>query len=75
VAEIHVVSWDWRGQPNVDDLDRYVYNISCTGRPVRIQPVDTGSDQYAVTIADCELTGEQSAEAYRRHEMGEDAND
>lgn len=71
MAEIHVISWDYRQQPDLDDLDRYVYNISVTGRPVRIQQVDTGSDEYAITISDAELTEEQRLDAYQRWEEGD----
>lgn len=60
---VHIVSWDYRGQPDIDAIDRHVYHLSCVGLPVRVQMVeDTGCDQYAITIADRELTvAEQQA--------------
>lgn len=63
---IHIISWDWKDQLDIDDLDRYVYDISATGRPVRIKMVDTGSDQFAITISDVELDDDSALAAYEK---------
>lgn len=69
---INIVSWDWRGQPDIDAIDRHVYNLSCVGLPVRVQNIeDTGSDQYAITIADRELTVAEQQEAWQKWEEGD----
>lgn len=61
---VHVLTWDWRGQPNIDELDRMVYDLSATGLPVRITNVEnTGCDQLAIVIADRELTQKEAEEA------------
>jgi hypothetical protein len=71
MAEIHVMTWDYRQQPDMDQLGKHVYNISCTGRPVWIQEIDTGSQDYAVTIADVHLTEHEQQEALEAYENGE----
>lgn len=69
---VHIVTWDWRGQPNLDTLDRYVYDISCTGRPVRITPLNRRSDQYAIAITDTEeqLSEAEAEAAWARYMEG-----
>lgn len=57
-----VLTWDWREQPNLDELDRIVYNMTTS---VRIHQVDTGSDQYAVVITTDDLDAEAVQVAYR----------
>lgn len=62
---VHVLTWDWRGQPDIDELDRMVYDISATGRPVRITKVEnTGCDEAAIVITDRELTQEEAEKAF-----------
>jgi len=61
---VHILSWDWRGQPDLDELDRIVYNISCLGSPVRIQKIETGSDQYAIAISNRELPEQMLRQAW-----------
>jgi hypothetical protein len=65
------MTWDYRQQPDMDQLSKHVYNISCTGRPVWIQEVDTDSSEYAVTIADVDLSEAQRQVALEAHERGE----
>jgi len=59
------MSWDWRGQPNLDDLDRIVANMSGTGRMLRIHQADTGGDQCGILVTDEDLTQEQVNERWR----------
>lgn len=42
------VSWDWKEQPDVDDLDRAVRRA--TDGAVRVIEVETGSDLYAIYV-------------------------
>lgn len=65
---VHIVSWDHREQPDIEEIDRHVRQITADyGRVVRIQSVeDTGCDQYAITIADRELTVAEQQEAWAK---------
>jgi hypothetical protein len=53
------LSWDWRGQPDLDQLARIVLDVS--GGTVHVHQVDTGSDDYAIVVSDRPLT---DGEAY-----------
>lgn len=68
-----VVSWDYKQQPNIDELDRIVANASTSlDGMLRILNVDdTGGQDYAVIITDEELTQAQRTEIYELHERGE----
>jgi hypothetical protein len=61
------MSWDWRGQPDIDELDRIVANMTAGGRDramLRIHEADTGSDQYGIVITDEDLTKAQVNERW-----------
>jgi hypothetical protein len=61
------MSWDWRGQPNLDELDRIVANMSVSlrqGEILRIRAADTGGDEYGVVITDEDLTQAQVDERW-----------
>lgn len=62
MAEQRVLTWDWREQPDLDRLAAHVRELS--GGKVRITTVDTGSDQYAIVIADRALTADEAYAAY-----------
>lgn len=68
-----VVSWDYRGQPNIDELDRIVANasISLDGMLRILNVDDTGGQDYAVIVTDEEMTQERRTEVYALHERGE----
>ncbi len=62
------MSWDWKDQPDLDELDRHVSNMTAVrhhGRMVRIHSVDTDSDEYGIVITDEELTPEEIGERWR----------
>lgn len=63
-----VLSWDWKGQPDLDALGRAIERLSL-GR-VLLHKVDTGSDDYAIVLATEELSPEQARDVY--DEAGED---
>jgi len=62
--------WDYRQQPDLDELDRHVSNITAGSRAIprgamlRIHRVDTGSDEYGVVITDEEWTQQQVNERW-----------
>lgn len=43
-----ILMWDWKAQPDFDELARLVTEV--TGVPVKIRKVETGTDQYAIAI-------------------------
>lgn len=62
MAEMRVLSWDWREQPDLDDLADAVREVS--GGRAHVTQVDTGSDQYAIVIADRKLTADEAIAAH-----------
>lgn len=54
------LSWDWREQPDLDELTRILARHN-----VHLHQVDTGSDQYAVVIAGTKLTAKQANDHYQ----------
>lgn len=58
-----VLSWDWKEQPDLDELAAAVREMS--GGTVHIHQVETHSDEYAIVIGPTEL---KPAEAYRIYE-------
>jgi hypothetical protein len=63
------MGWDHRGQPNIDELDRIVANMSVGlrhGAMLRVHAVeDTGTDDYGIVITDEDLTSQQVGERWR----------
>ena len=59
-----VLTWDWREQPDPDELARAVRDVS--GGTVHIRQVDTGSDQYAIVVAAADLDDEAVQDVYDR---------
>lgn len=49
-----VLTWDWRQQPDLDRLAAAIRDL--TGGNVGLHQVDTGSDEYAIVLADQLLT-------------------
>jgi hypothetical protein len=58
-----IISWDWKGQPDMAGIAAAVTRISGERRPVVMRMIDTGADEYAVVIADRAVTDEEAAEA------------
>jgi hypothetical protein len=67
----HILSWDWKEQPDLRALAQLVNEVS--GGRVHITEAETGSDQYAIVIADHPVSDTDAAEAYRADLMGDDA--
>jgi hypothetical protein len=61
---IAIMSWDWRGQPDLTELARAVREVS--GGGVHLVEADTGSDQYAIVLSDQPLDKAAATDAYRR---------
>jgi hypothetical protein len=59
-----VLSWDWREQPDLDQLGRIIADLS--GGRLHLRRVDTGSDEYAVVVADSPLSEWDAARVYER---------
>lgn len=57
-----VLSWDWRGQPDLDRLAAELLRVS--GGTVHLHQVDTGGDDYAIVVADRPLTSAEAAAVY-----------
>jgi hypothetical protein len=65
-----LLTWDWAEQPDMNKLADIVLTLS-DGR-VRMQPADTGDDQYAWLIATYTISPEDASEAYRAYLTGDD---
>lgn len=63
-----VLSWDWRGQPDLDRLARALFTVS--GGTVHLRQVETGSDQYAIVLSDKPLTEAEAYASYRENLEG-----
>lgn len=71
MIKMHILTWDWREQPDLDRLARIVNELS--GNRVHITEAETGDDQYAIVIADVPVTDADAADAYQAYLRGEDA--
>jgi hypothetical protein len=55
---VHVVSWDWREQPNMEAIARHVSELS-SGQVI-MRELSTGSDQYAWVLADRAVSDDEA---------------
>jgi len=53
-----VMSWDWKQQPDMEQLARIVCEIS--GGTVFIREIETGGDFCMIVVADHEVTDEEA---------------
>ena len=60
---LHILSWDVGQQPDLDELANAVYDAS--DGLVRIHPIDTGSNDYAIVVADHRVDAAHADRAYR----------
>ncbi len=63
-----MLSWDWRGQPDLDHLARILLDVSAG--TVHLHQVQTGTDDYAIVLADRALTHADALDVYRREWAG-----
>lgn len=69
--QVHVLSWDYREQPDLAVLGRLV-----AGGAVHLHQVeDTGTQDYALVVSSRPLTDAEAAEAWRRHWEGGDVDE
>lgn len=61
---IHVLTWDWKEEPDFDELARIVLDVS--GGTCHIHFVDTESDQIALAIANTAVSDDEAREAYEK---------
>lgn len=66
MAEMVIISWDYREQIDRAELHRAVHDIS--GGRVHIREIDTDSDQYAVLVSDEPADDETAMAAYEEWE-------
>lgn len=57
-----VMHWDWREQPDLEELDRAVRRAS--GGLARVHQIETDSDQYAIVVADHRVSDAEVAAAW-----------
>jgi len=55
-VKFKVISWDWREQPDWEEINDWLKELNC--RPYFYE-VNTGSDSYAVLIANTPLLTEE----------------
>lgn len=58
-----VLTWDHREQPDLTELDDMLDRLS--GGRVRLTEADTGSDQFAIVLAEGKLTEDAATGIYR----------
>lgn len=59
---VYVLTWDWREQPDLIALANILRDMA----GVQLYRVDTGSDQYAIVLADRDMTEDETRVAWRR---------
>lgn len=64
MTRTEILSWDWKGQPDLVWLARIIADLS--GSAVHLAEVVTGSDEYAIVLSDEVLGAGIPAEVYRR---------
>lgn len=69
MSEIHLVSWDWKSDPDFDEIDEHVYSMSSRGLTVRILAVLTHDNDDDIVYAVCtdDATVEEIQAAYLKH--------
>lgn len=75
--KVQFVSWDWKSQPDVDELGKALQNVydgqhvpCLTGIP------DSQSDSYVVLLSGRAVTGEEAQKIFNIHgfhELGDEA--
>lgn len=70
-VRVVVMSWDWREQPDLEQLDQAVRLAS--GGLARVHTIDTGSDEYAIVVADHRITQAEAEAAWQARWDGEDS--
>lgn len=57
-----LLSWDWREQPDINDLKKIITELS--GGSLHVEEIDTDSDEYAIAFSTEPLSKESAKEAY-----------
>jgi hypothetical protein len=68
VTQPELLTWDWRGQPDLDELARILLEVSAG--TVHLHQVDTGGDEYAIVLADRALSDREALDVYERQSGG-----
>ncbi len=61
---VHVMTWDWKEQVDIDDLAKIVSDL--TNGKIHIVSIDTDSDTMGLAISDEPLTQEMARYAFDR---------
>lgn len=61
---VYVLTWDWREQIDLLALHNILRDMA--GADIRLYRIDTGSDQYAIVLADRDMTDAEARAAWRR---------
>lgn len=56
-----LLTWDWRGQPDLDDLRQLLLGFG-----VHLTEVDTGSDEYAIVLSAVPLSDAEAVDVFAR---------
>lgn len=65
-----VMTWDWREQPDIDDLGGIIDVLS--GGALHVMEPDTDSDEHALVISTVPLDADQAKDVFRRWWVSED---
>lgn len=57
-----VMTWDWKEQLDLEELDRAVRKAS--GGLARVHEIDTCSDEFAIVVADHRVTPDEAQAAW-----------
>lgn len=66
-----ILTWDYREQPDLDALGEAIRTLSRGAVDLRAVP-ETGSDQYAVVVADHPLSGDQAQSVWNDADAGDE---
>jgi hypothetical protein len=72
MADVRILTWDWREQPSFVDLRAIIHALS--GGRVDVAEADTGSDQYALVFSTDRLTQAEATGAYRNWYLSGDGH-
>ena len=65
----HIITWDWRQQPDVEELNNALEDIISNGYPPTVYTADTASDEYAwVVSSNCGLIPKEVQEIFNNWE-------
>lgn len=67
MSNVRIISWDWRGQPDIEELNEAVSAVFDGIHCPQVTSVDTGGDEYAVLVSPAPMTSAEAQAAYEEH--------